>query len=184
MFCIRVQWWLRLRYFVHAHPGGGGGVGWEGWLALEMGRGDPVAIRLMAKKTPCPNFEIYTEFNWLVYGAITTNIYTSCFMVLLSFLVFVYDILWLSALRLDKNDVIRLIMAWEISKIHANRVSWKLKKHHVPILEAQKRHPVPMLEVKKRHPVQRHIPSNQKYMTWATSGPNFVLVERFEQFYD
>ena len=45
---------------------GGGGV-----LALEMGRGvppacskpDPVAIRLTAKKTPCPNFEINTEFN-------------------------------------------------------------------------------------------------------------------------
>ena len=25
---------------------------------------------------------------------------------------------------------------------------------------------------------------NQKYMTWATSGPNLVLVERFEQLYD
>ena len=40
-----------------------------GVLALEMGRDtlhsacskpDPVAIRLMAKKTPCPNFEINT----------------------------------------------------------------------------------------------------------------------------
>ena len=25
---------------------------------------------------------------------------------------------------------------------------------------------------------------NQKHMTWATSGPNLVLVERFEQLYD
>ena len=25
---------------------------------------------------------------------------------------------------------------------------------------------------------------NQKYMTWTTSGPNLVLVERFEQLYD
>ena len=25
-------------------------------------KGVPVAIRLMAKKTPCPNFEINTEF--------------------------------------------------------------------------------------------------------------------------
>ena len=45
---------------------GGGGV-----LAFEMGVGVPpacskpasVAIRLMAKKTPCPNFEINTQFN-------------------------------------------------------------------------------------------------------------------------
>ena len=35
---------------------------------------DPVAIRLMAKKTLCPNFEINTEFNRLVYAVITTNI--------------------------------------------------------------------------------------------------------------
>ena len=43
----------------------------EGVLALEMGRGvppalskpDPVTICLMAQKTPCPNFEIHTEFN-------------------------------------------------------------------------------------------------------------------------
>ena len=42
-----------------------------GILALEMGRGvrpawsksDPVAIRLMAQKTPCPNFEITTEYD-------------------------------------------------------------------------------------------------------------------------
>ena len=49
-------------------------VGWSrgrGVLALEMGRGvppecskhDPVAIRLTAKKAPCPNFEINTKFN-------------------------------------------------------------------------------------------------------------------------
>ena len=54
-------------------PGGGGGVvrGVRGVLAFEMGRGvppaclkpDPVAICLTAKKTPCPNFEINTEFN-------------------------------------------------------------------------------------------------------------------------
>ena len=37
--------------------GGGGGV-----LVLEMGKGDPVPIRLSAKKTPCPNLEINTEF--------------------------------------------------------------------------------------------------------------------------
>ena len=48
--------------------GGGGGVM---VLALEMGRVvppawsklDPVAIRLIAQKTPCPNFEFNTEFN-------------------------------------------------------------------------------------------------------------------------
>ena len=47
------------------HRGGGGGV-----LALEMGRGvppalskpDPVAICLMAQKTPCPNFGINIFF--------------------------------------------------------------------------------------------------------------------------
>ena len=44
----------------------------EGWrVLLETGGGvppscskpDPVAISLTAKKTPCPNFEINTEFN-------------------------------------------------------------------------------------------------------------------------
>ena len=58
-------------------------LGGIGLLALEMGRDvppacskpDPVAIRLMAKKTPCPDFaNINTEFDWLVYGAISTNI--------------------------------------------------------------------------------------------------------------
>ena len=53
-------------------PGGCVCVGGGGLVfALEMGMGvptacskpDPVAIRLMAKKTPCPNFEINTEFN-------------------------------------------------------------------------------------------------------------------------
>ena len=46
---------------------GGGGV------PPACSKPDSVAIRLMAKKPPCPNFEINTEFNWLVYGAITTN---------------------------------------------------------------------------------------------------------------
>ena len=56
-----------------------------GWClhALNMGRGvppsrsksDPVPIRFAAKKTPCPNLEINTEFNWSAYGVITTNIF-------------------------------------------------------------------------------------------------------------
>ena len=45
-------------------PGVGGGGGGGRVLAFEMGRGvhpawskpDPVAIRLMAQNTPCPNF--------------------------------------------------------------------------------------------------------------------------------
>ena len=53
-----------------SHDGAGYGRA-QGLLALEMGRGvpsacskpDPVAIRLMAKETPCPNFEINTEFH-------------------------------------------------------------------------------------------------------------------------
>ena len=47
-----------------------------------MGRGvppawtkpDPVAIRLIAQKTPCPNFEFNTEFNRLVNGVITNSL--------------------------------------------------------------------------------------------------------------
>ena len=61
-------------------PGERGG---GGFLALEMGRGvppacskpDPVAIRLMAQKTPCSNFEINTEFDLFVYGEITDILY-------------------------------------------------------------------------------------------------------------
>ena len=57
-------------------------------LALEMGRGvppaclkpDPVPIRIAAKKTPCPNLEITTEFNRSAYGVIPSNIFhVSCF---------------------------------------------------------------------------------------------------------
>ena len=65
----------------YVRPGDGGG----GVLALEMGRGvpqppayskpDPVPIRFAAKKTPCPNLEMNTEFNWSAYGVITTNIF-------------------------------------------------------------------------------------------------------------
>ena len=36
-----------------------------------MGRSDTVAICLMAQKAPCPNFEINTDFNYLVYGVTT-----------------------------------------------------------------------------------------------------------------
>ena len=61
--------WLALLHG-SCDPGGGGG-GEEGVLALEMGRGvppacskpDPVPNRLAAKKTPCPNLKINTEFN-------------------------------------------------------------------------------------------------------------------------
>ena len=58
---------LLLLLLVAPRARGGGGE-----LALEMGEGvtparskpDPVAIRLMmAQKTPCPNFEINTEFD-------------------------------------------------------------------------------------------------------------------------
>ena len=87
-------------------------------VALACSKPDPVAIRLTAKKTPWPNFEVNTEFNWLVYGVITTGQYTSCFMIFLSSLIFVYTIL-------------RLIMAWKISKIHAT-------VNGCPELEAQK----------------------------------------------
>ena len=114
----------------HVRASGGGGGGGGLVFALEMGMGvptasskpDPVAIRLMAKKTPCPNFEINTGFNWLILLRCNFYLYTSCFMVFFSSLIFVYAILRLSALRLEKSDGIRLIMAWEICKIHANRV--------------------------------------------------------------
>ena len=64
--------------YVVPPPGGG-----EGALSLEMGRGvppacskpDPVPIRRAAKKTPCPNLETNTEFNWSAYGVIITNIF-------------------------------------------------------------------------------------------------------------
>ena len=43
-------------------------------VPLACSKPDPVAIRLMANKTPCPNFEIKTEFYWLAYSVITTNV--------------------------------------------------------------------------------------------------------------
>ena len=60
---VQCYWGIR---DIHTVPVGGGGA-----LALEMGRGvspacskpDPVPIRLAARKTPCPNLEINTEFN-------------------------------------------------------------------------------------------------------------------------
>ena len=88
----------------------------------------PVAIRLIAQKTPCPNFEFNSKFNWLVYGVITTNL-PHVLMVFLSSIIFVYDILRLFAVRLENSDGIRLIIAWEISKTHAisGAQSWKPK---------------------------------------------------------
>ena len=72
--------------------GGGGGT-----RLRKIGRGvpsacskpDPVAIRLMAKKTPCSNFEINTEFNLLVNHVYDVYFYqyTSCFMVFLNSLI-------------------------------------------------------------------------------------------------
>ena len=124
---------------------GGGGV-----LALEMGRGvppvwskpDPVAIHLIAQKTPCPNFEFNTEFNWVVYGVIT-NILLHVLMVFLSSIIFVYEMVKLLAVKLENSDGILLIIAWEISNIHAKSGAQSLKL--------------------TRHPVQRHIPSTLKY---------------------
>ena len=46
---------------VYVPGGGGGGVGW--WVPPACSKPDSVAIRLMRKKPPCPNFEITTEFN-------------------------------------------------------------------------------------------------------------------------
>ena len=63
-----------------------------------MGRGvppawtkpDPVAIRIIAQKTPCPNFEFNTEFNRLVYGVITNSL-LYVLMVFLNSIIFVYE---------------------------------------------------------------------------------------------
>ena len=52
-----------------------------GVLALEMGKGvlpalpqpDPVAIYLMAQKTPCPSFEINTELTYLFFWCNNSN---------------------------------------------------------------------------------------------------------------
>ena len=120
----------------------GGGGGW-GVLALEMGRGvplrclkpDPVPIRIMATKTPYPNFEINTEFNWLFYCVISTNILN----ILLSFKLFIIC-LCSFALRLEKSDGIQLMMAWKISKINASRV---------PRVVGSKKHPSQFWKLKK-----------------------------------
>ena len=127
-------------------------------LALEMGMGVPpeltkpdrVTICLMAQKTPCPNFRINTEFNWLVYGVITTNL-LHVLTVFSSSLIFCAEKLRLSAVRLGHNDGILLKMVWEISNKHAKAgaKAGSSKRHPVPILEAQKRHPVPKLEAQK-----------------------------------
>ena len=68
-------------------------------VALEMGRGvppalskpDPIAIFLMDQNrhTPCPNFEIYTEFKLPVIGLWCQYYqFTSCFNSFLSSLIF------------------------------------------------------------------------------------------------
>ena len=69
-------------------------------------------------------------------------------MIVLSYLLFVYEILRLSAIRLEKCDGIRLIIAGKTRKIHAKWVlrAGSSKKYPVPILEAQKGHPVPKLK--------------------------------------
>ena len=82
-----------------------------------MGRGvppalskpDPVAIYLMAQKTPCPNFEINTKLNCLVYGVITTNL-LRVLMVFSSSLTFRSEKLRLSVKRLGNSGGIRLKM--------------------------------------------------------------------------
>ena len=89
-----------------------------GLLALEMGRGvplalskpDPVVIYRMAQKKPCPNFEINTEFNRSVYGVCTTNL-LRLLMVFSSSLIFCSEKLRLSAVRLGNSGEILLKMA-------------------------------------------------------------------------
>ena len=78
----------------------------------------------MAKKTPCPNFEINNEFNWLVYGCIFYQ-YILCFMVFLSSFVFFYAIMSISPLRLKKSDDAIHNFKWvKIIQIWQNKVSY------------------------------------------------------------
>ena len=70
----------------------------------------PLEVVDRGRQEPCPNFEINTEFDRLVYGVITTNI-LHVLMVFLGSILFVYEILRLFAMRLENSDGIRLIIA-------------------------------------------------------------------------
>ena len=59
-------------------PGGGGATrlsSRDRGVPPALSKSDPVAITLMAQKTPYSSFEINTEFNLLVYGVIITNLH-------------------------------------------------------------------------------------------------------------
>ena len=107
-------------------------------VPLTCSKPDPVPIRIMATKTPCPNFEINTEFNWLFYCVISTNILN----ILLSFKLFIICLCSFAAIcsEVKKSDGIQLMMAWKISKIHANRV---------PRVVGSKKHPSQFWKLKK-----------------------------------
>ena len=91
----------------------------------------------MTQKTPCPNFEIYTEFNKLVYGVITITLLHDLMIFLSSVIFFLWN-LRLSAVRQKKmwSDDSSLRKQ---QKKHAKEgvKATTSKKRPVPILEAQ-----------------------------------------------
>ena len=70
-------------------------------MPLVCSKPDPVAIRLMAKKAP-------NLMDWFMVQLLP--IYFMLYMVFLNSSLFVYEILGLSALRLERRGGIQLIM--------------------------------------------------------------------------
>ena len=98
------------------------GVGGGGVTRLKIIKPGPVVIFLVAQRT-------LSQF-YGVYGVIAL-----CFKLFNFF----YEILRLSAVRLENRDGIRIKMASEISKKHATSGAKAItsQKHPVPILKAQ-----------------------------------------------
>ena len=126
----------------------------------------------MFKTWPCPNspcgwkdtLSQFGNYHRIKLIGLWCNYYQyiSYFMVFLSSLIFVYNILRLLGWKMWWNSADNGLKNLQ-NTCWAGAQSWKFKKGPCPNSGSSKKKPCAKAGSSKRHPVQRHIPSTPKY---------------------